>query len=59
MDGVFSMNEIVDLALRLETKCLIFKVDFEKAYDLLNCGFHIICFVGLGFNNRLCPCFLR
>lgn len=27
------VNEIVDLAKRRKDECLLFKVDFEKAYD--------------------------
>jgi hypothetical protein len=33
VDGVLVMNELVDLARRQRKQCLIFKVDFEKAYD--------------------------
>ncbi|MCH79402.1 LINE-1 reverse transcriptase like [Trifolium medium] len=33
VDGVLVVNEVVDLAKRSGKQCLIFKVDFEKAYD--------------------------
>ncbi|GAU45140.1 hypothetical protein TSUD_131390 [Trifolium subterraneum] len=33
VDGVVIVNEVVDLARRFGKECLIFKVDFEKAYD--------------------------
>lgn len=39
MDGVVAINEIVNLAHRSKSECLIFKVDFEKAYDSVNWGF--------------------
>jgi hypothetical protein len=31
--GVVVINEVVDLAKRNGKSCMIFKVDFEKAYD--------------------------
>ncbi|MCI31965.1 transposon TX1 putative protein, partial [Trifolium medium] len=39
VDGVLVVNEVVDLAKRSGKKCLIFKVDFEKAYDSVDWGF--------------------
>jgi len=33
VDGVLVVNEIVDLAKKTNRRCLILKVDFEKAYD--------------------------
>ncbi|MCI30618.1 transposon TX1 putative protein, partial [Trifolium medium] len=33
VDGVLVVNEVVDLAKKSGKACLIFKVDFEKAYD--------------------------
>jgi hypothetical protein len=33
LDGVVAINEIIDQAKKLRKECLIFKVDFEKAYD--------------------------
>jgi hypothetical protein len=33
VDGVLVVNELVDWAKRQNKQCLIFKVDFEKAYD--------------------------
>jgi len=32
-DGVVVVNEIIDLAKRRKDKCLLLKVDFERAYD--------------------------
>jgi hypothetical protein len=39
VDGVLVVNELVDLAKRKNKQCLIFKVDFEKAYDSVDWGF--------------------
>lgn len=39
VDGVLAINELVDYAKKAKKECLIFKVDFEKAYDLVNWGF--------------------
>jgi hypothetical protein len=39
VDGVLVINEVVDLAKKSGRECLIFKVDFEKAYDSVDCGF--------------------
>jgi len=36
VEGVLTINEVVDLAKRSKMECLIFKVDFEKAYDSMN-----------------------
>lgn len=35
LDGVLIVNEIVDLAKRRKEECMLFKVDFQKACDLL------------------------
>ncbi|MCI15543.1 transposon TX1 putative protein, partial [Trifolium medium] len=39
VDGVLALNEVVDFVKRARKKCLIFKVDFEKAYDSVNWNF--------------------
>jgi hypothetical protein len=39
VDGVLVVNEVVDLAKKFEKDCLIFKVDFEKAYDSVEWSF--------------------
>ncbi|GAU46303.1 hypothetical protein TSUD_283280 [Trifolium subterraneum] len=35
LDGVVVLNEIIDLAKKRKDGCLLFKVDFERAYDTL------------------------
>ncbi|PNX74297.1 ribonuclease H [Trifolium pratense] len=39
VDGVLVVNEVVDLARRSGKDCMIFKVDFEKAYDSVEWSF--------------------
>jgi len=36
VDGMVVVNQVVDLARRSEMYCLVFKIDFEKAYDYVN-----------------------
>ena len=36
MDGLLIANEAVDEARKLKKELMLFKVDFEKAYDLIN-----------------------
>jgi hypothetical protein len=33
VDGVLVVNELVDYAKKVKKECLIFKVNFEMAYD--------------------------
>lgn len=39
VDGVLIVNEVVDLAKRSNRECMIFKVDFEKDDDSVDCVF--------------------
>lgn len=39
LDGVLLANEIVNEAKRKKKECLIFKVNFEKAYDFVSWEF--------------------
>jgi hypothetical protein len=39
VDGVLVVNELVDYAKKMKKQCLIFKVDFEKAYDSADWSF--------------------
>jgi hypothetical protein len=39
VDGVLVVNEVVDWAKKTKNECLIFKVNFEKAYDLVDWDF--------------------
>ncbi|KAK2426239.1 hypothetical protein P8452_40952 [Trifolium repens] len=39
VEGVVVVNEVIDFAKKSGKECLIFKVDFEKAYDSVDWGF--------------------
>jgi len=39
LDGILIANEVVDEASRSKKELLFFKVDFEKAYDLVDWGY--------------------
>lgn len=39
LDGILIANEVVDEASRLKKELLLFKVDFEKAYDSVDWGY--------------------
>jgi hypothetical protein len=39
VDGVMVVNEIIDLAKKTGRECMVFKVDYEKAYDSVDWGF--------------------
>ncbi|XP_027337220.1 uncharacterized protein LOC113850897 [Abrus precatorius] len=39
LDGVVVANETIDFVKNERNPCLVFKVDFEKAYDSVNWGF--------------------
>jgi exonuclease III len=52
VDGVLTINEVVDLAKRSKGECMIFKVDFEKAYDSVNWKFLEYMLGRFGFSER-------
>jgi len=47
-DGILIANEIVDEARKKKKKLLLFKVDFEKAYDSIDWGYldEVMCKMG-------------
>lgn len=49
VDGVLVVNEVVDHAIKIKSRCLILKVDLEKAYDSVEWGFlkHMMGKVGM------------
>jgi hypothetical protein len=49
LDGVLIVNELLDLAKRRKDKCLMFKVDFERAYDTVNWHFLEYMMTRMGF----------
>jgi hypothetical protein len=52
VDGVLTINEVVDLAKRAREKCMIFKVDFAKAYDSVNWNFLVYMLKRFGFAEK-------
>jgi hypothetical protein len=49
LDGVVVLNEIIDLAKRRRDECLLFKVDFERAYDTISWQFLDRMMIKMGF----------
>ncbi|MCI03330.1 LINE-1 reverse transcriptase like, partial [Trifolium medium] len=49
LDGVLVVNELIDLAKRRKDNCLLFKVDFERAYDTVNWNFLDYMLIRMGF----------
>jgi hypothetical protein len=60
VDGVMVVNEIVDWAKKTGKSCLIFKVDFEKAYDSVEWSFLDYMLERFGFGEKwkkwICSC---
>jgi hypothetical protein len=52
VDGVLVINEIVDFAKKTGRECLIFKVDFEKAYDSVEWSFLDYMLGRFGFDEK-------
>ncbi|GAU32090.1 hypothetical protein TSUD_152950 [Trifolium subterraneum] len=52
VDGVVVINEVVDLAKRAKEECVIFKVDFEKAYDSVSWNFLNYMMLRMGFGTK-------
>ncbi|WJX93090.1 hypothetical protein P8452_74658 [Trifolium repens] len=52
VDGVLVVNEVVDWVKKEKKECIIFKVDFEKAYDSVDWGFLEYMLRRLGFSEK-------
>ncbi|XP_058764508.1 uncharacterized protein LOC131637959 [Vicia villosa] len=52
LEGVVVANEVVDFARKEGKDCLLFKVDFEKAYDKVNWNFLRYMFRKMGFGAK-------
>ena len=54
LDGVLIANETVGCIKKNKKKCLMFKVDFEKAYDSLNWKYLLDMLRLMGFGGKWC-----
>ncbi|MCH81419.1 LINE-1 reverse transcriptase like, partial [Trifolium medium] len=52
MDGVVVLNENIDLAKRRKNECMIFKVDFERAYDTISWNYLESMMKKMGFAEK-------
>ncbi|KAJ9560947.1 hypothetical protein OSB04_006107 [Centaurea solstitialis] len=52
LDGVLIVNETIDFLKRSKKKSLIFKVDFEKAYDTVEWSFLFQAMESMGFGSK-------
>lgn len=52
LDGVLTANEILDLVTRSKKSCMLFKIDFEKAYDRISWNFLRFIMKKMGFGVR-------
>jgi hypothetical protein len=52
VDGVVVANEVIDFAKKMGKECLIFKVDFEKAYDSVDWKFLDYMLRRFGFGEK-------
>ncbi|KAK2393020.1 hypothetical protein QL285_055002 [Trifolium repens] len=52
VDGVLVINEVVDWVKKTKNKCLIFKVDFEKAYDSVSWSYLDYMLRRFGFDGK-------
>lgn len=50
------MSELVDLVKKSKKSCLIFKVDFEKAYNSVSWSFLDYVLSHFGYNDKLRSC---
>ncbi|GJT94145.1 RNA-directed DNA polymerase, eukaryota [Tanacetum coccineum] len=54
LDGVLIANEIFNYAKKVGMNLLLFKVDFEKAFDCVNWKFLLDIMMQMGFGNKWC-----
>ncbi|GJT68519.1 putative RNA-directed DNA polymerase [Tanacetum coccineum] len=54
LDGVLIANEIINYASRNDLKLLLFKADFEKAFDSVNWSFLLDIMSQMGFSAKWC-----
>jgi hypothetical protein len=51
LDGAVVLNELLDLAKRRKDECLLFKVNFERAYNTVSWQFLECMMVKMGFSE--------
>ncbi|XP_058746309.1 uncharacterized protein LOC131619203 [Vicia villosa] len=49
---IFMVNEILDMAKREKRSCLVFKVDYEKAYDCVSWNYLRFLVIRMGFRSK-------
>lgn len=54
VDGILSLHEVLHYTHIKKDVGVIFKIDFEKAYDKVNWEFLLDCHVKRGFNSKWC-----
>lgn len=52
LDGVFLINEVMYFARRRKKDCMLFKVDFEKAYDYVSWNYLRYILHRTGFGSK-------
>lgn len=52
LDGVVVANGLLDFGKRKKMSCILFKVDFDKAYDCVDCYFLEKVLVAMGFVDK-------
>lgn len=52
MDCTLIANEVVDELRKRGSGGILFKIDFEKAYDCISWNFLELCMVKMGFRER-------
>nr|GEV18059.1 RNA-directed DNA polymerase, eukaryota [Tanacetum cinerariifolium] len=54
LDGPFILNEVLQWCKSKKKQSFIFKIDFEKAYDLVRWDYLVDVLLKFGFENRWC-----